>query len=215
MDSGGPQKQVKALFSPEDPLLNFSVQTLTRLGFLKPEQKPITMGDRLNDPKLTPTQLVDLLVSILFDSKDLMPEAIGKKQWRNDRIICIYSEDITKHSDLIGFLENCLRKLRLQSTNSITRIPTEPSFLISSSDIIILCLDRRDEISPYSMKSFLETKHIKTKKIIKILVEKSADEKPYDPFPEVPSLGIFDFSMKDKSEVERFEKLLEKEFPDK
>jgi len=199
-------RQVQEVLRTDDPIKNISFQTLTRLGFLS--SQVVDLGVVRTDGPM-PTELLNICANILFDPQELTPESIGKRAWEKFPYIPIIASDISRRQNILNVLANSLRNVRMKCV--ITSVPESKRtnfsvFLLSK--VIILCLEKEDDMIKDSIQSFVNHSLIKEKKFIKILLSKSSTEESYDPLPELNAIGKFNFASKDSYEVKKFEEFM-------
>ena len=203
---GKPVYQVQELLTTDDPIKNISIQTIVRLGFITSQKVDL---DVTKYTGLMPTELLDILANIIFDPQELTPESIGKEAWEKFPRIPIIASDISKHQDVLNLLANSLRKVKIKF--SLITMPESQQLnlsFFSLPKVIILCLEKEDDMKKDSILRFVNHPLIKEKKFVKVLLSKSSTEEPYDPLPDINAIAKFNFASKDSYEVKEFEEFM-------
>jgi len=187
---GNRVQQIKALTESNDPIKAYGIQTLYRLGCLSEVDK--------NKP-LWPTELLKIIVELIYDEADLTEISIGKKAKTADSEmlkIFIASTDIS--SEIFGTISHQLSTLYIKH---VIANPTRRSLPLVLAPIIAVCVGPTG--SPIEkLKKLID---ISKKRVVKILLPEFKEDDSSNTFTDT-----FDFTRKDRAEIKRFVEFCDK-----
>lgn len=186
---GNKINQIKSLTNVQNPIQICSIQTLIRLGYL---------FDKDGAKPPWPTDLLKIIIELLYDEDVLTPEAIGKEQKpsASERIkIFIACDDIGSFGPLLSNIGGYLFQ---NDIKNIIANPIRKSLPLMLAPIIAVCVSSNSNPME-NINKFLD---VNKKCIIQVLLPGATREN-------LPLEGkeVFDFSS-DKIELERLVKFI-------